>query len=363
MHLPVRRSARDNNILSPDKRSINNKGYDFLFSRIKKHLSASHITVGNMEFPVSPPFKSVPWIFNCYPDVIPALKKSGFTMVSIANNHILDQGIKGIKNTLHYLNKYNMDFIGVNSDESSARSGLIKNIDGIKIGFIAYSGYLNYKVPKKQKGFYINRLYNKKNVIQDIVSIKKKCRYLIMIVHSGKEYSPVPLKKDIRLLKEYINSGVDLIIRHHPHILQKAEKIISKDKRECYIFYSLGNFISNQGSIIRSGKNRISISTRDSVIVTLILTENKNSLKSRFKLLPITTVNRNRHWKKKRIIQTVSIPDLINSLKSEEGEKQDKRTKRKLKSLLNKIETIKKIIFRNQKIDEIKIIEHSKSKS
>jgi hypothetical protein len=351
MHIPVRTAARHHNKNSKEKKStLNNRGYDFLFDKTSAYLKSSDITVGNMEFPISPPFKSVPWIFNCYPDVIPAMQKGGFSMMFIANNHILDQGIRGIASTLKYLKKYSMSYLGVDSSEAAARKGVVKDIRGIRTGFIGYTSVSNYRIPKKQNGYYINNFYSEKKIMEDIGNIRKRCDYLVMVVHTGKEYSPAPLKKDRALLRKYVEAGVDLVISHHPHILQPVEKVKRKDGGAGFIFYSLGNFISNQSSSIRIGKKNLKASTRDSVIVTAVLTKKEKRIVPEFRLLPITTVNIKRDQKGKRVIQTVSLFDEIKSLKEKlkksRGREKIKIDKR-LKIVLLKVSSIKKVLFRN----------------
>ncbi len=153
MHIPVKSSADAHNIKDKDtKASVNNNGYNFLYEKIRPELQKSDIVVGNMEFPVSPPFKSRPRYFNCPPDGIAAMKWAGFTMVTMGNNHLLDQGDKGVVSTMKFLRQYAMDYIGVGADEESARAGIVKTVKGMRIGFIGYAGYLNFPRQKKTSG-------------------------------------------------------------------------------------------------------------------------------------------------------------------------------------------------------------------
>jgi poly-gamma-glutamate capsule biosynthesis protein CapA/YwtB (metallophosphatase superfamily) len=361
MHIPVRTAARHHNKNSKEKkRSINNRGYDFLFEKTRSYLKKSDVTVGNMEFPISSPFKSVPWIFNCYPDVIPAMQQGGFSMMFIANNHILDQGPGGIVSTVKYLKKYGMDNLGVDLTEAAARKGIVKDINGIRTGFIGYTGVSNYRIPKKQNGYYINNFYSHKKIMEDIRNIRKRCDYLVMVVHTGNEYSPFPIKKDRLLLRKYVKAGVDLVIRHHPHILQPVEKIKRKDRGAGYIFYSLGNFISNQGSSVRIGKKNLRASTRDSVVVTAVLTKKGKKIIPDFRLLPITTINIKRDRNGKRVIQAAPLFDEIKRLKTRQKKSKGRKKiaiDKRVKILLAKVSSIKKVLFRNGGYPEIIVLE------
>ncbi len=278
----------------------------------------------------------------------------------IANNHILDQGDRGVRSTLEHLKKYSMSYLGVDSTEKAARQGVVKEINGIRFGFIGYTGVLNYRIPKKQNGYYINNFYSGKKILEDIQNIRKRCDYLVMVLHTGKEYSPVPLEKDRALIRKYVEAGVDLVIRHHPHILQPVEKIARKDGRAAYIFYSLGNFISNQSSSVRIGGKNLRASTRDSVVVTAVLTKKEKKIIPGFRLLPITTVNIRSDRKGKRVIQTVPLFDEIERLKEKLKKSKGRRKiqiEKKVKILLARVSSIKKVLFRNGGFPEIKIIE------
>ena len=127
-------------------------------------------------------------------------------------------------------------------------------------------------------------LYDKKRVTEDIEKIKRKCDYLIMVVHSGIEYVLTPYKIDKKILKDYLELGVDLVVRHHPHVLQPVEKYITSDNRDTYIFYSLGNFISNQSGSIQINKYE-SISRRDSIILNLFLKKSSRRPKCWFNIV------------------------------------------------------------------------------
>ena len=292
MHIPVKTSARQHDERDTvTGKTVNNSGFDFLFSEIRPVLKKSDIVVGNMEFPVAPPYTSRPWIFNCPPAVIPALKNAGFTAVTLANNHMLDQGPEGAVWTIRNLKKNGLAFIGTGETGPDSRDGLIAAVNGISVGMIGYTGVTNYPLPRNSKsGITINWFYDEEKVKEDIASIKAKCDYVVMVVHTGVEYEPLPRDEDRALMKKYLDEGADLIIGHHPHVVQPVEKHMTPDGRETCIFYSLGNFISNQ-SDTDLPENSSGISTRESIIVTVNLEKKKDTLKSSFTVTPVMTRN------------------------------------------------------------------------
>ncbi len=361
MHIPVKSGTLTRNRLDHDTgKSLNNRGFDFLFERIAGHLQGTDIVVGNMEFPVKPPFQSKPRIFNCYPDVLPALRKAGFTMMHLANNHILDQGAEGTRSTVEYAMKYGLDVIGAHVTEAEARHGVVKEVNGIRVGFIGYTGVINYPLPKRHPRFHVNWFYRKDTVLQDIDRIRPFCDYLIMVVHTGTEYALVPDARDRTLMRECVNSGVDLVVAHHPHLLQPVEKITAPDGRRGYIFYSLGNFISNQsGREPFPNVNRI-LSTRDSVIVRLFLKKRKDSIEPRFDILPIYTHNRRDTKTYRRLVQTASITDELKRLREEyrtaDGNKKE-AVGRRIAFFEQKLAAIRYALFRDREFREITFLE------
>lgn len=365
MHIPVKSSADAHNIKDKDtKASVNNNGYNFLYEKIRPELQKSDIVVGNMEFPVSPPFKSRPRYFNCPPDGIAAMKWAGFTMVTMGNNHLLDQGDKGVVSTMKFLRQYAMDYIGVGADEESARAGIVKTVKGMRIGFIGYAGYLNFPRQKKTAGYHLNWLYDQDDVKKDITELRKKCDYLVMVSHAGIEYDTLPTARDVEAYKRCIDNGVDLVVAHHPHLLQPMEKVIAADGRDCYIFYSLGNFISNQSTKAEAFFDGAPITTRDSVIVRCVLKGKGSGRRPsvRFEVIPVYTINIIESGTGLRSIQTVSIDREIRELKkrlagADAKEKVD--IERQIQNLYQKSKAIRIALYRGKGIKEITLSSYS----
>lgn len=362
MHIPVKTSAHSHSMVDvKTKTSLNNNGYDYLYCQIRDTVKKSDIAVGNMEFPVSPPFESKPKIFNSSPDAIRGMKQAGFNMVTIANNHILDQGDRGVVSTMRFLRENKVDYIGVGADEAAARAGIVKTVHGIRIGFIAYTGCLNYPKPKKLSEYHLNWLYDREGLRRDIEDIKKRCDYLVMIAHTGVEYMTMPQYRDVELFKHCINWGVDLVIGHHSHLLQPMEKVTADDGRECHIFYSLGNFISNQSSGAGSYFDGAPLTTRDSVIVNCFLKRSgKNTRPAvRFNVVPVYTKNFIEKGTNLRVVQTVSISSEIQDLKkgltrADAKEKVD--IERQLQNLYQKLKAIRRALYRNKNVQDMREI-------
>jgi len=145
--------------------------------------------------------------------------------VNLANNHIFDYGEEGIEKTLYFLNKNNIPYCGIDNQ-------LIEHKNYKILGFCSL---VTNPVKQSER--------HKLNILEEIdfsylKRLKKNNTYLILILHWGLEEFLMPRFEDVKLAHQLIDMGVDLIIGHHPHIIQPVE--IYKGK---YIFYSLGNFI------------------------------------------------------------------------------------------------------------------------
>lgn len=356
MHGPVKSFAFRNNINEPKTgKSVNNGGFDILFENIKEEFKSSDYVVANMEFPVSPPYTSKAFIFNCPPYVLDAFKKININIVSIANNHILDQGYEGLLSTIQILETKNIQYIGVSKTSNGTTNGIIVGNE-VKVGIIAYTGVLNYELSKKYKNnVRINNFYETKKVLHDIEEIKNKCDFLVMIAHIGNEYSTQPRKNDINIIKTYCEAGVDCVIGHHPHVIQPVEQFKSGDGRICTVFYSLGNFIANQSSTHIDNESGVECSTREGLIVGLKLKKDNDTVHDEYNIIPIMIYNvpdTESKYKYGRRIQPVAIKQYIRQ-KQAENKDNDKEIQR----LNDRIKEIKKHLFIHGQYENIVYLE------
>lgn len=153
--------------------------------------------------------------------------------VNLANNHIFDYGENGVSETLNYLKKHNIKFFGVSSEKDSHYSIVENNNKKIALfGFCSKTSNPVIKCGKYKLSLLENIDYN------EIINVKKKVDFVIVNIHWGIEQFKMPRYEDTLIAKKLIDLGVNLIVGHHPHVLQPIEKYKNK-----YIFYSIGNFI------------------------------------------------------------------------------------------------------------------------
>ncbi|KRQ87505.1 Capsule biosynthesis protein CapA [Caloramator mitchellensis] len=218
-------------------------GYDFKpsFEDIKYLISDANISVFNLEGNINTKLKPSGYPKFNYPiEAVDALKWAGFDGVVLANNHSLDTGLEGLKGTIYNFNKKGLKVIGAGKNSETRTA--IYEVNGIKVGFLAYTQFINFQ--KSGLG-YVNMIDIEK-IKSDITRLKGQVDFCIVYMHHGTEYLREVEKNQITLYRKIADLGADYIVGNHPHVARKSEYYKTKDGRGVIINYSLGNFISNQ---------------------------------------------------------------------------------------------------------------------
>ena len=165
---------------------------------------------------------------------IEVLKILNVIGVCLANNHIMDYGEDGLKDTINILEENNIKHCGAGNNLKEALEPMILQIDEKKVKIFNYGWNVEETVyAQNGKAGCAPRI--DKYIFNNITNNKEEI--LINIMHWGFEYNLYPLPLDIKLAHKMIDSGVDLIVGHHPHVVQPKELYKNKN-----IYYSLGNF-------------------------------------------------------------------------------------------------------------------------
>lgn len=225
-------------------------GYDYPFGATKEILKQGDILLGNLEAPITESgseFTDKRFRFKTSLETAAALKSAGFTHLSLANNHILDFGAEGLRQTLDILDKSGIIHSGAGADISAARKAGITSVKGLKIASLSYS--LTY--PEE---FFAgtDRAGTAPGYTQlftaDIEQAKKSADCVIVSFHWGGEGLDKPKPYQMTAAHRAVEAGADIVIGHHPHVLQGVEHYGNG-----VIFYSLGNFTF--GSISKSSSS------------------------------------------------------------------------------------------------------------
>lgn len=196
----------------------NNFDYSYYFKNVKDLFSSDDLTIANLEgdFTDYNVKREKKFNFKAPKEYRNVLTEGNVDIVSFANNHTHDYENQGYIDTINALNEINMPYYGYDKY-------LIKEVNGIKIGFFGFLDIFGERFNEVNKAI----KYLKEN----------NCDLIIASMHWGIEYDYEQSKEQVRMGHYLIDNGVDLVIGHHPHIVQGIEKYHNK-----YIIYSLGNF-------------------------------------------------------------------------------------------------------------------------
>lgn len=211
--------------------------YKFPFLNVHDLFEEEDLVFGNLEGPLSNNGKSIKKS-SLYspPDAIHSLKYAEFNILSLANNHVFDYGESAFLETTKLLEENDINYCGAGRNLEEARRPAIFHIKGIKIAFLAYSWDFIQSIYATKKSHGVAPL--KANIIkQDILNIRNLVDVIIVSLHWSYEGERYPLPSQRNLAHKTIDSGADLIIGHHPHVLQGIEHY-----KNGVIAYSLGNF-------------------------------------------------------------------------------------------------------------------------
>jgi len=225
---------------------INQYGIDYPFKNLSDYLQKADLTVGNLESPASEsgPYETAAGTmsFRYDPKITPELKKTGFDIFNLANNHFGNAGKQGMEFTMKNLIDNNIEYFGAGENSEKSREPLIKEINGIKFTFLGYSDSSitpsSYEAKENSPGLNLDSI---EKMQEDVKNAKSKADYIIVSMHLGTEYQNKPNQKQINFAQKAIDTGADFIYGHHPHVIQTIDFIDNKP-----VFYSLGNFIFDQ---------------------------------------------------------------------------------------------------------------------
>jgi hypothetical protein len=169
------------------------------------------------------------------PKCIELLKYADIRLAALANNHIMDYGSAGAKDTIELCHKTGIETLGAGEDAAAARRPFITTIKEKRIAIINVADQEFLTSP--DGSFQANPL-DPVNTHNDIISAREQCDYVIVITHGGNEFYHLPSPRIKLLYRFFIDAGADAVISHHTHCFSGYE--VYKEKP---VFYGLGNFI------------------------------------------------------------------------------------------------------------------------
>jgi poly-gamma-glutamate synthesis protein (capsule biosynthesis protein) len=225
---------------------LRKNGYERSFHGVRKELASSDINLANLESPIAvsgEEYSEKKFRFRAEPQVAKALRTAGFNLVTLANNHSMDFGGEALAETFQYLSDNGIAWIGAGRNLTEARKMVLYAIKGKKVAFLGYSLTQPVEFFAGQGRLGTAPGYERL-VTADIISARRQADYVIVSFHWGKEASGTVQSYQRIAAHKAIEAGADVIVGHHPHVLQGIERY-----KNGIIFYSLGNFIFASKSI------------------------------------------------------------------------------------------------------------------
>ena len=225
--------------------------------KLKAIIQDSDLSICNFEAPIEvanmkPINKVGPHLYQ-KKNSIQHLKKIGFDILSLANNHIYDYGEKALKTTLAEIKNKNLAYIGAGKNFVEAYQTKVVEIKNIRIALLsACESEFGCLMEDQKRGGYawINHYLIEDNIRE----LKQKTDLVVFIAHAGVEEIALPLPEWRERYKRLCSVGVDIVIGHHPHVPQGFEKYCGS-----MIFYSLGNFYFDSESFKNSTDDSYSL--------------------------------------------------------------------------------------------------------
>ena len=241
MHQDVKAAAAQDSI-----------GFPALWADLVPLFQGADLAFGNLETPVAPATgkPGAPFQFNA-PETLPAaLRASGFTVLSTANNHAFDQGPNGVRETLERMRAERLVAVGSGEDRPRAEALQVLERQGFRVAFLGFTDLFNLDLNRRATEPWVRPL-DLEPALQAVRDARSKADLVVVSVHWGNEYQHMPTKRQRDLAHALVAAGCDVILGHHPHVLQPAE-LLEAGGRRALVAYSLGNFISNQDRMYRA---------------------------------------------------------------------------------------------------------------
>lgn len=231
-------------------------GYNFdsLYENVKDDIKNADIAIINQEtifVEDSTKYSSFP-TFGSPTAVGDAIVKAGFDVVAHSSNHANDKGKTGITDTLTFWRENYPDIkvLGIHDNKDESDITYLEKND-IKFSFLNYTYGLNGYNLSKENSHMIDVLGNDKELKSNLREAEENSDVVIAILHIGTEYVYKPSTYHKKYVDFCIDNGADVVLCAHPHVLEPYETVTTKNGNTGLVYYSLGNFISNQKEVPR----------------------------------------------------------------------------------------------------------------
>ncbi|MEI8257103.1 MAG: CapA family protein, partial [Deltaproteobacteria bacterium] len=231
-----------------------------LFGAVGPVIRAADLAIANFETPAasSRPLTQTTVRFNVHADFVQAYAHAGFDAAAITNNHSFDTGVAGVGETVQALRGAGVRVIGGALAGEDPMQPQTFTVAGGTLCVFAVTRILNFDMTMpgpSQPRIALARSdpsSEQDALLAAVRSARPRCGAVLVSLHSGVEYQERPEPSDRVYFHHLAEAGADVVIAHHSHVVQPVE-LYRAGARQVPIFFSLGNFVSNQGNSADSG--------------------------------------------------------------------------------------------------------------
>jgi poly-gamma-glutamate synthesis protein (capsule biosynthesis protein) len=343
-------------------------GFPALWADLVPLFQGADLAFGNLETPVAPATgrPGVPFQFNAPGSLPAALRASGFTVLATANNHAYDQGPRGVRETLERLHAEQLVAIGSGVDRAQAETLQILERQGFRIAFLGFTDLFNIDLNRRATEPWVRPL-DLEPAVQAVRAARSQADLVVVSVHWGNEYQHLPTKRQRDIAHALVAAGCDVILGHHPHVLQPVEWM-EAEGRKALVAYSLGNFISNQDRMyqadlfpVAGGDNRDGAALRLRFERRLGADGRDHAQLAEATAEPLWTENDRGHSASHRAIQVIRVAAAEARVRAEldelsnpvEGRRATPDETLRKRTILEKQEYLRTLILRRRRVAEV----------
>lgn len=245
IHSPLYKAAR---------KEDGSYNFDMLFENIKSDIESADLAIINQEtifIDDRNNYSSYP-MFGSPVEVGDAEVKVGFDVIAHATNHTIDKGLQGISDTINFWEtKYpEIKYLGIHDSKEDSDIEYIEK-KGIKFAFVNYTYGLNGLESRRTGQEYTIDLLSDSDIEQTLQTAEQNADITIAILHVGTEYVYKPTDYAKKQVDRFIDNGADIVLCAHPHVIEPYEMRTTEKGNTALVYYSLGNFVSNQDELPR----------------------------------------------------------------------------------------------------------------
>ncbi|ARK26178.1 hypothetical protein SporoP37_04720 [Sporosarcina sp. P37] len=288
--------------------------FDFAFEAVQEKMTGIDFLLANQE---SMPggtelgLSTYPK-FNSPKHIIPDLQNAGVDMITLANNHTFDKGEIGVRKSIEHAQEFGMPYVGAYESFKDRKTQRIVDVNGIKIGVLAYTYGTNITLDLQDKEYLVNYI-NRDRIENEIQEMKPLVDVTIVSLHWGPEYHLETSEDQADLAQFVSDAGADVIFGHHPHVLQRYGEVGNTK-----VFFSLGNFYSAQPFDYTNfgGIARLSVTKEQTGDLTEVTIDDPRffptgvirNQQNRFKVVPLHQANATIHYSEEWVESHVGVP-------------------------------------------------------